>query len=187
MPISRTSYLTPTAQLNNPCAPDDAYSFRIFTTAAIRSIAYEYNTMNTANTYCTFYLDDLYFGIEVRTVQEVIRYQNTTRVPLASSVVEGLINLRGQIVTAIDLRQRLNLTSKARTTLPMNVVVRTADGSVSLLVDRIGDVVETDAYKFEPPPETLRGVPRELILGAFKLPRQLLLILDTEMAIEQLV
>ena len=132
---------------------------------------------------CTFYLDGLFFGVEVQKVQEVIRYQEMTEVPLASPVVQGLINLRGQTVTAIDLRRRLDLTERPADKLPMNVVIRTDDGPVSLLVDEIGDVLEVDAEAFECPPETLRGVARELILGAFKLKDRLLLTLDSDRAV----
>jgi purine-binding chemotaxis protein CheW len=134
----------------------------------------------TTNQYCTFHLDNLFFGVEVQKVQEVIRYQNMTRVPLASGVVQGLINLRGQIVTAIDLRRRLELAERSADRLPMNVIVRTDDGPMSLLVDEIGDVVEVDADSFERPPETLKGVARELLLGAYKLQDRLLLHLDIQ-------
>ena len=134
--------------------------------------------------YCTFFLDDFLLGVEVRQVQEVIRYQEMTPVPLAPSVVRGLINLRGQIVTAIDLRRRLALNDRPAGRLPMNVVIRTADGPVSLLVDEIGDVVEVPADVYERPPETLHGVARGLIQGAYKLPDRLLLILDIEKAVQ---
>ncbi len=130
--------------------------------------------------FATFYLDHLLFGVEVAKVQEVIRYQEMTRVPLAAAVVTGLINLRGQIVTALDLRKRLEFPERASDRLPMNVVVRTGDEAVSLLVDEIGDVLEVEDETFEPPPETLRGVARELLRGAYKLKDRLLLILDTE-------
>lgn len=134
--------------------------------------------------FCTFFLDGLYFGVDVQKVQEVIRYQEMTRVPLASRVVRGLINLRGQIVTAIDLRRRLQLNERPSDRLPMNVVVRGDDGAMSLLVDEIGDVVEAQEDAFERPPETLEGVARELIQGAFKLKDRLLLMLDTEKAVQ---
>ena len=75
-------------------------------------------------------------------MQEVIRHQAMTRVPLAPKLIGGLINLRGQIVTAIDLRLRLGLPERRPGQLPMNVVVRSEDGAVSLLVDEIGDVLE---------------------------------------------
>jgi purine-binding chemotaxis protein CheW len=142
--------------------------------------------MSTANQYCTFYVDGLFFGVEVLRVQEVIRFQEMTPVPLASNVVSGLINLRGQIVTAIDLRRRLALADRDPAELPMNVVIRTDDGAVSLLVDQIGDVLEVDADSYERPPETLNGVARQLVLGVYKLKDQLLLILDTDQTVDLL-
>ena len=136
--------------------------------------------MNDSKQFCTFFIDGLYFGVEVLKVQEVIRYQEMTRVPLASRTLRGLINLRGQIVTAIDLRHRLELPARKPDELPMNVVVRTDDGAVSLLVDEIGDVVEIQDDIFERPPETLRGLAREIVTGVYKLQERLLLVLDTE-------
>src|SRR5262245_42614993 len=103
-----------------------------------------------------------------------------TRVPLAPPVVRGLINLRGQIVTAIDLRRRLELPERPADQLPLNVVVQTDDGAVSLLVDEIGDVLEVPASLFESPPETVRGTARELIRGVYKVKDRLLMILDPE-------
>ena len=136
--------------------------------------------MSETHQYCTFFVDDQYFGLDVLNVQEIIRYQGMTRVPLAPPVVRGLINLRGQIVTAIDLRRRLELTDRPAGQFPVNVVVHTDDGAVSLLVDEIGDVLEVPDKLFERPPETLKGTARELIRGAYKLADRLLLILDTE-------
>jgi purine-binding chemotaxis protein CheW len=135
--------------------------------------------MSKERQYCTFFLDGLFFGVEVLKVQEVIRYQEMTRVPLAHPVVCGLINLRGQIVTALDLRRRLQLSERPSDQLPMNVVVHTDDGAVSLLVDEIEDVREVNEENFERPPETINGVARELIEGVYKLKDRLLLILDT--------
>ncbi|MCI0699858.1 MAG: chemotaxis protein CheW [Planctomycetia bacterium] len=128
--------------------------------------------------YCTFFLDGYYFGIDVLKVQEIIRYQEMTRVPLAPPVVHGLINLRGQIVTALDLRRRLEMPDRAATELPVNVVVHTDDGAVSLLVDEIGDVLSVPEKAFERTPETLQGIAQELIRGAYKLENRLLLLLD---------
>jgi purine-binding chemotaxis protein CheW len=136
--------------------------------------------MANGHQYCTFYVAGHYFGLDVLKVQEVIRYQEMTRVPLAPPVVRGLMNLRGQIVTAIDLRRRLEMEDRPADQLPLNVVVQTDDGAVSLLVDEIGDVLEVSEQMFERPPETLKGTARELIRGAYKLPDRLLLILDTE-------
>ncbi|MFZ0963308.1 MAG: chemotaxis protein CheW [Terriglobia bacterium] len=130
--------------------------------------------------FSTFVVDQLLFGVGVEKVQEVIRYQGMTRVPLAPSVVKGLINLRGQIVTAVDLRRRLGLRERASTDLPMNVVIRHEDGAVSLLVDEIGDVLEVEDDSFELPPGTLAGEARELIRGVYKLKDTLLIALDTD-------
>jgi len=130
--------------------------------------------------FSTFVVDRLLFGVEVEKVQEVIRYQEMTRVPLAPPVVKGLINLRVQIVTAVDLRRRLGLRERAATDLPMNVVIRQEDGAVSLLVDEIGDVLEVEEEAFELPPGTLSGEARELIRGVYKLKDTLLSALDTD-------
>jgi purine-binding chemotaxis protein CheW len=132
--------------------------------------------------FCTFYLDKLLFGVELKTVQEVIRSLEVTQVPLAPQVVSGLINLRGQIVTAVDLRNRLEMEPRPAGVPAMNVVVRSDDGAVSLLVDEIGDVVEVDDSTFERPPETLRGAVRLIITGVHKLNNRLMLVLDTAKA-----
>ena len=134
--------------------------------------------------FCTFYLDSLLFGVELKSVQEVVRSLDMTQVPLAPAVVSGLINLRGQIVTAVDLRKRLELQPRAANATVMNVVVRSEDGAVSLQVDEIGDVVEVEDSTFEPPPETLRGAVRSIIIGVHKLNDRLLHVLDTAKACE---
>jgi len=133
--------------------------------------------------FCTFFLDDLLFGVDVLKVQEVILYQSMTQVPLAPSSVRGLINLRGQIVTAIDLRDRMDLATGARSEQPKNIVVQTDDGAVSLLVDEIGEVIEPDEDSFEERPESLSGIARRMVEGVYKLEDRLLVILDTEAAI----
>lgn len=138
--------------------------------------------MNDERQYCTFFLGDLYLGVEVVKVQEVLRYQEMTHVPLAPGAVRGLINLRGQIVTALDMRTRLGLPPRAADQQPMNVVIRDDDGAISLLVDEIGDVVEVDGARFERPPETVNGMASGLLQGVYKLEGQLLLILDVEKA-----
>ncbi len=140
--------------------------------------------MAQTSQFCTFYLDKLLFGVELKSVQEVIRSLQVTKVPLAPGVVSGLINLRGQIVTAVDLRRRLDIEPRPPDAPAMNVVVRSDDGAVSLLVDEIGDVVEVDDTTFERPPETLRGTVREVITGVHKLNDRLMLVLDTQKACE---
>ena len=136
---------------------------------------------------CTFVLGDLLFGVEVMKVQEVLRYQAMTRVPLASSMVRGLINLRGQIVTAVDVRARFRLPRLPESEEPMNVVLCAGDGVVSLLVDEIGDVLEVSEADFERPPETLPAVFRDVVVGVYKLEHRLLLMLDVERVVAPLL
>ena len=134
--------------------------------------------------YCTFLVDDLFFGVGVEEVQEVICFQEMTPVPLAPLVVQGLINLRGQIVTAINLRSRLALGPKPGEEPSMNVVVRCGDEVFSLIVDEIGDVVEVDDEAYEDVPPTLTGPARPLVSGTYKLRGKVMLVLDTSRAVE---
>jgi purine-binding chemotaxis protein CheW len=138
----------------------------------------------TSGQFSTFFVSDLFFGVDVLRVQEVLRFQQMTYVPRAPKVIEGLINLRGQIVTAIDLRRRLGLPPRAVDQMPMNMVVRTDDGAVSLLVDEIGDVLDMDAATYERPPENLDPAAQEIICGVYKLKDRLLLVLDTEKTVD---
>jgi purine-binding chemotaxis protein CheW len=134
--------------------------------------------------FSTFFVANLFFGVDVLRVQELLRFQPTTRVPQAPDVIEGLINLRGQIVTAIDMRRRLQLPPRTGDQTSMNMVVRTDDGAVSLLVDEIGDVLDVDEATYERPPENLAPSARELIRGVYKLKDRLLLVLDTERTVD---
>jgi purine-binding chemotaxis protein CheW len=142
------------------------------------------NEKTNGGLFSTFFVGDLFFGVDVLRVQEVLQFQQMTRVPQAPDVVEGLINLRGQIVTAIDMRRRLGLPCRTEDQTPMNMVVRSEDGAVSLLVDEIGDVLEVDASTWERPPENLDRGAREIIRGVYKMKDRLLLALDTERTVE---
>jgi purine-binding chemotaxis protein CheW len=134
----------------------------------------------------TFTVGDLLLGVDVESVQEVIGHQDITRVPLAPYGSTGLINLRGEVVTAIDMRSRFGFEPRPDAVRPMNVVVRVDNESVSLLVDAIGDVVEVSEAQFEEPPQTVSGVGRELIRGAYKLDAGLVLALYVARSVGQL-
>jgi purine-binding chemotaxis protein CheW len=140
-------------------------------------------TMPATSQLATFWLDGDLFGVEVEHVQEVLRSQGITRVPLAPPAVAGLINLRGQVVTAIELRERLGRKPRPEGQEAVVIVVRLHGEAVSLLVDSIADVVDVDVRDFEAPPDTLDGAGRELIRGAYKLSGQLLLALDVNRAV----
>jgi purine-binding chemotaxis protein CheW len=141
-------------------------------------------TEQSSRQFSTFFVGGLFFGVEVLRVQEVLRFQQMTRVPQAPDVIEGLINLRGQIVVAIDMRRRLGLPPRADGQTPMNMVVRTEDGAMSLLVDEIGDVLDVDTAIFERPPANLDPAASQLIRGVYKLRDRLLLVLDAERTVD---
>jgi purine-binding chemotaxis protein CheW len=140
--------------------------------------------MDDKHQFCSFFVDDLLCGIAVEQVQEVAGAMDMTPVPLAPSKVGGLINLRGQIVTAIDLRTCLGLGDRSSGQIPLNVILHTDTGYTSLLVDGVGEIVEVDDDAFELPPETLRGRSRDLILGSYKLSDRLMHVLNIERTIE---
>jgi len=131
---------------------------------------------------CTFTLNDMLFGIEVLFVQEILRPQPMTRVPLAPSVVRGLINLRGQIITAVDLRERLGLPRAPKYLPGMNLVVRLPDETVSFIVDDVGEVLDLPDNQFEDVPVTLQQSIRAVTSGVYKLKDRVLLHLDAAAA-----
>lgn len=130
--------------------------------------------------YATFYLEDHFLGVEVGTVQEVFKAKPMTAVPLAPQTISGLINLRGHIIMTIDLRKRLGFQTRPPEEKPMSIVVRTSDGLVNMLVDRIGDVIYVLPELFEAPPTTLDPQISETLEGVYKLEDKLLLALVTE-------
>jgi len=133
--------------------------------------------------YATFMMGGLYLGIDVLEVQEVLHQQRITPVPLAREVIAGLLNLRGQIVPEIDLRRVFHLPPRAPEAPRFSVVVHTAEGTVSLLMDDIDDVLQLDATSFEAAPPTVQPQVRELLLGVHKLKDRLLLVVDTRRAL----
>ena len=139
--------------------------------------------MTEPKQFCTFYVNNILLGIEVLDVQEVLRYQDLTEIPLAPPEIQGLINLRGQIITAINLRSRMHLPPSKDDKNRMNVVTRINNEVVSFLVDSVGDVLEVDEEDFEPVPSTVDADTRELVSGVYKLEgKRLLMILDASKA-----
>ena len=135
--------------------------------------------------FVTFRIEDLWLGIEVLKVQEVIRSLEMTVVPLAPESVEGLINLRGQIVIAIDTRRSLGLAAATEDTGSMNIVIQSSDGAVSLLVDEIHDIISVRLDTYAPVPDNMPAEQRSLIQGVYDLEEGLLLALDTERVLEK--
>jgi purine-binding chemotaxis protein CheW len=133
--------------------------------------------------FCTFWVGELFLGVEVERIQEVLRVERLTPVPLAPPEVGGLINLRGQILTAIDLRREFAIdVGPVPQNNAMHLILSEGTGVVSFIVDRVGDVVDVTAEDFEDPPETLKGDARKLIRGAYKLADRLMLVVNADYA-----
>lgn len=127
----------------------------------------------------TFYVGSNLYGIEVMKVQEVTGKPSITGVPLAPKFVRGLINLRGQIATALGLRELFGI-DEGDNSRQMSVVCRMDGNLVSFLVDSIGDVVEVDLDSFEKPPETIPSGVRRFLRGIYKTNETLLSVLDLD-------
>ena len=132
----------------------------------------------------TFHVGKYLFGVDVSLVQEVVRLQQMTPVPLAVPEIAGLINPRGEVLTAIDLRARLGLPPADSGREPVNIVIRVDDEPVSLLVDEIGGVLEVSQVPFEQTPATVDERVRDLLLGAYTLPDRLLLSLNAKRVLD---
>jgi purine-binding chemotaxis protein CheW len=134
--------------------------------------------------FCSFRLEPYEFGIDVMAVRDVLRHGEFTRVPRAAAMVRGLMNLRGQVLTALDLRIRLGLPERPSNRPPLNIVVETADGLVSLIVDEVGDVLTLDDADRETTPDTVRGPARAVTSSVYKRDKGLLLELDVDRAVQ---
>lgn len=125
----------------------------------------------------TLFLGGQTFGIPTHSIQDVMRPIEMTRIPLAPDYIRGVSNLRGRIMTVIDLRQRIN-ESPADIKKSMNIVVE-QDGEIySVLVDRVGDVINVDTDKIEGPPETLNAMWKNVLQGVYQAEGKIILILE---------
>lgn len=132
------------------------------------------------NDYVTIWLDGQMCGIPVLEVHDVLSKQTITKIPKSPEAVAGVLNLRGQIVTAIDLRKRLKLKDREDDNEEMNVVVEFQSEPYSLIIDKVGDVLSLADDAFEKNPVTLEACWQEVSAGIFRLEEELLVILDIE-------
>ncbi|MDR3089215.1 MAG: chemotaxis protein CheW [Desulfobulbaceae bacterium] len=128
----------------------------------------------------TFYVGDALCGMNILKVQEINKLMQMTKVPQAPDYVLGILNLRGQIVTIIDLGKKLGLGETDAQGDPRNIIVNSQGGYVGLLVRKIGDVVEADMTKKERPPANMRGIQGEFFTGVYKTQSALIGILDID-------
>jgi purine-binding chemotaxis protein CheW len=136
--------------------------------------------MTSSQSYATFYVDNFYFGILTSDVVELTKGTEVTPVPLAPPAVSGLINLRGQIVTAIDMRKRLGLQPNLAAEDIITVFIRNNGVLFGLLIDKVSDILELDHTGLEPPPSNMPSSAYELIIGFHKLPNKLLFVMDVD-------
>lgn len=134
--------------------------------------------------YSTFFVADRLYGIDVVQVQEITKTMPITHVPLAPKYVHGLINLRGQIATAVGLRELFELPKSADTSETLSVVCKDDGMLLSLLIDRVGDVLEVNDSDFEPTPETISPNVSRFMSGVYKIPGNLLSIIEVSKIIE---
>jgi purine-binding chemotaxis protein CheW len=127
----------------------------------------------------TFYVGKELFGIEVMKVQEVTGSLTVIPVPLAPKFVSGLVNLRGQLATALGLRELFGI-AQHESPEKMSVVCRMDGNLVSLIVDAIGDVVEAERRNYELPPDTMPAGVKRFVKGIYKMDGTLLSVLDLE-------
>lgn len=128
----------------------------------------------------TFYVGDSLCGMDILKVQEINKLLEMTEVPLAPEYVKGILNLRGQIVTVIDLGSKLKLSDTETNGETRNIIVNSNGEYIGLLVDRIGDVERTDEDNIEPPPANIGGVQGRYFEGVFKKENSLIGILNIE-------
>ncbi len=140
---------------------------------------------NKSRQYATFYLDGRLYGIDVMKVQEITRPLQVTLMRTAPPFIKGLINLRGQIATAIGLRELFELHSDESLN-KMTVVCKVEDVLLSLLVDNIGDVIEVNDSNFEKAPKTISGNIRSFMEGIYKTESSILSIVNLESILREL-
>lgn len=134
-------------------------------------------------TLVTFYLGKFLFGIPAEKVVEINKDLDITPVPLAENYILGIMNLRGQILTVIDLAKKIELKSQVQ---PMvNLIIKTEEETpVSFVIEKIGDILEVPISRLEPPPEKVEGLKRDYIDKVYQLPERLLILLKIEKIFE---
>ena len=141
---------------------------------------------NNSMEFATFYIGDALCGMDILRIQEINKQMEMTRVPQAPNYVSGILNLRGQIVTVIDLNKKLGLTTTGSIKDDRrNIIVKSQEEYVGLLVDRISDVVKVEWDKVEPPPAGMDGLQGKFFKGVYKTEKSLVGILEMEEVLKE--
>uniref|UniRef100_A0A832LVI8 Chemotaxis protein CheW n=1 Tax=Caldimicrobium thiodismutans TaxID=1653476 RepID=A0A832LVI8_9BACT len=145
---------------------------------ALSKDAKKHLSLQETATIVTFCIGNHLFGVPADKVVEINKDLEITRVPLASDYIKGIMNLRGQILTVIDLGKKLGIEYGSKHQL--NLIVRNQDEMASLLIERIDDILEIPVIKLEEPPEIIEGIKREFVEKVYQLPDRLLIILNMD-------
>ncbi len=135
--------------------------------------------------FATFYVGDILLGVDICTVQEINRQAEATRVPHAPQHVRGVINLRGDVATVIDLRTVLGLERADVTRDSRNLIIHSDGEAIGLLVDRVADIVAIDAADVSPSPANLKGVDGRYFQGVYTTELELVVLLDVEQVLSE--
>jgi len=142
------------------------------------------NTQQNVTVYVTAMIDGQLFGLPIVRVQDVFIPERLTRVPLAPPEIAGVLNLRGRIVTLIDLRRRFGLGERKEGEDVMAIGVESRGESYGLLIDRVGEVVELDGVAREPNPVNLDQRLAQMSSGIYRLDDQLLIVVDVDRVLD---
>ncbi|NOY43768.1 MAG: chemotaxis protein CheW [Planctomycetes bacterium] len=143
------------------------------------------DTATTEQQYATFYVGNMLLGIDIRQVQEINRQLNVTIVPHAPNYVRGVINLRGDVASVINLSTILGLPEIEITRESRNVIVHSKGEIIGFLVDRISDILTLNSNDISQPPTNIEGVDGSLFKGVFKLEKELLVIFDVDIVMAE--
>lgn len=135
--------------------------------------------------FSTFYVGGALCGINILSIQEINKHFEITKVPQAADYIEGILNLRGRIVTIIDLGKKLGLAAVNKTKDNRNIIVNSEDEHIGLLVDAISDVVIAKSEDIEPAPSNIGGVKGKYFQGVLKTEKQLIGILDIDEVLKE--
>lgn len=142
------------------------------------------NTKNELSTieheYVTFYVNDILMGVNIQNVQEINRFMKFTDVPQSSDFVKGVINLRGQVITVLDIKVILNLEHSGLNANSRNLILNTNSETIGMLIDSVSDVVTASAADIDETPANVSEGNERFYQGIYKMPDELLVILDVD-------
>ena len=137
------------------------------------------------NRFLTFHLGKESYGLEIRHVTEIIVLQEITKVPDLPEFIIGVVNLRGNVISVMDMRKRFNLESREYDDRTCIIVVNIKDIAIGLLVDTVNEVLNIPEENVDPPPKTHSGIKSSYVMGMGKVDDQVKILLDIEKILQE--